>query len=132
MLEILSKQICSAERMIRLKRQQTEVKGVIIDSQTELFHGLTVKIQSMVDENKLSYIGPEKCKEQEIQKDKAETVLASNILSYDLERATINIVTLEMHETARLKNEARRQCISMAQSLRDELLTLNKLQPLRR
>ena len=42
--ETLSKQICSAERMIRSKRQQTEVKGMIIHLQTQLFRGLIVKI----------------------------------------------------------------------------------------
>ena len=74
------KQVPLAERMLRLKRQRDELKGVIIDSHSEPAHSLIDKIQSMVEENCLSYLGPEKCmsREQEIVKDKAEPVLAFN------------------------------------------------------
>ena len=66
--------------MLRLKRQRDELKGVIIDSQTEPAHGLIDKIQSMVEDNSLSFIAPEKCmsREQEILKDKTDPVLAFN------------------------------------------------------
>ena len=74
------KQVPLAERMLRLKRQHDELKGVIIDSHSEPAHSLIDKIQSMLEENCLSYLGLEKCmsREQEIVKDKAEPVLAFN------------------------------------------------------
>ena len=74
------KQVPLAERMLRLKRQSEELKGVITDSQSEPAHALIDKIQSMVEDNCLSCIPPEKCvsREQEILKDKADPVLAFN------------------------------------------------------
>lgn len=74
------KQVPLAERLLRLKRQRDELKGIIIDSHSEPAHALIDKIQSMVDDNCLSYVAPEKCmsREQEVVKDKAEPVLSFN------------------------------------------------------
>ena len=74
------KQVPLAERMLRLKRQRDEFKGLVFDAHIEPAHGLIDKIQAMLDDNSLTYIAPEKCmsREQEISKDKAEPLLAFN------------------------------------------------------
>ena len=59
------KQISLAERMIRLKRQRDDLKGIILDSLLEPAHNLVDKIQSMVEDGAITYLAPEKCASRE-------------------------------------------------------------------
>ena len=111
------KQVPLAERMLRLKKQRDELKGVIIDSQSEPAHALIDKIQSMVDDNCLAFVSPEKCmsREQEILKDKADPVLAfNNDGNIKLSRRSVDLHCDVAGET-KLRNALTRRALAFDQ-----------------
>ena len=67
-----------AERMLRLKRQQDELKGVIFDATTEPSHGLVDRVQSMQEDGIIAYLPPNKCpsRELEVSKEKQDNVIS--------------------------------------------------------
>ncbi len=103
--------------MLRLKRQRDELKGVIIDSQSEPAHAFIDKIQSMVEDNCLSFIAPKKCtsRVQEILKDKADPVLAfNNDGNIRLSRRSIDLHCNVSGET-KLRNALTRMALAFDQ-----------------
>ena len=72
------RQMPMAERMLRLKRQQTALTGVIFDATTEPSHSLVDKILSMVEDGIVSYLPPQKCpsREHEVAKDKLDNAIS--------------------------------------------------------
>lgn len=67
-----------AERLARISKQKSELKGLVIDSSMEPAHALVDKFQNMVEEGCLIYVGPEKClsREEEVTKDRKESSVA--------------------------------------------------------
>lgn len=72
------RQMPLAERMLRLKRQREELKGIVFDATTEPSHGLVDKVQAMQEEGILSHLPPNKCpsREHEVAKDKQDNVIS--------------------------------------------------------
>lgn len=67
-----------AERLARIAKQKTELRGLVIDPSLEPSHSLVDKFQNMVEEGCLVYIGPDKCmsREEEVAKDRRDTSIA--------------------------------------------------------
>ena len=72
------RQMPLAERMQRLKRQKDTLTGLQIDQTLEPAHGVVDKVQSMLEENCLHYLAPDKCasREQEASKDGPEPAVS--------------------------------------------------------
>lgn len=88
------KQMPLAERVLRLKRQREELKGVIFDASSEPSHALVDKVQTMLEEGVLTYLPPNKCpsREQEVAKDRQEhTVSFAADGSLKIARKTVDL-----------------------------------------
>lgn len=72
------RQMPLAERMLRLKRQRDELKGVVFDATTEPSHGLVDRVQAMQEEGIISYLPPNKCpsRENEVAKEKQDNIIS--------------------------------------------------------
>lgn len=72
------RQMPLAERMQRLKRQKETLTGLQIDQTLEPAHAVVDKVQSMLEENCLHYLPPDKCvsREQEASKEKPEPAVS--------------------------------------------------------
>ena len=65
----IPRQMPLAERLARLEKQKTDLKGLAITSSLEPGHGVIDKIQAMIEANVLKYLPPEKCYSREQLRD---------------------------------------------------------------
>ena len=67
-----------AERMARIEKQKSELKGLVLNAASEPAHALVDKFQSMLDDGYITYIGPDRCmsREEEITKEKKDSSIA--------------------------------------------------------